>query len=261
MSRIFFPWFSPRSPQQGGDRGVVVRLLSRVMRRLMRLIFFALLLALSAIVALRWLPAPCSSFMAIRQVERLLAGSAVPPLRYHWVDRARISPYVPLAVIAAEDQRFPNHWGFDLNAISRAVDYNNTSEKVRGASTISQQTAKNLFLWSGRSYLRKGVEAVLTLAIEALWSKGRILEMYLNVAEFGDNVYGIHAAGQTFFGKTPDRLSRQEAALLAGVLPSPRRLHADQPSPYLLARAQWISAHMGKLGGPRFLERLDNTRP
>ena len=133
--------------------------------------------------------------------------------------------------------------------------------KCAGASTISQQTAKNLFLWSGRSYLRKGLEAALTLAIEALWSKERILEMYLNVAEFGDNVYGIHAAGQTFFGKTPDRLSRQEAALLAGVLPSPRRLHADQPSPYLLARAQWISAHMGKLGGPRFLERLDNTRP
>lgn len=261
MSRIFFPWFLPRSPQQGGGRGVVVRLFSRVMRRLMRLIFFAMLLPLTAIVALRWLPAPCSSFITIRQVERLLSGGAVPPLRYHWVDRAQISPYVSLAVIAAEDQRFPDHWGFDFNAISRAVDYNSASEKVRGASTISQQTAKNLFLWSGRSYLRKGLEVGLTLCIEALWPKERILEMYLNVAEFGDNVYGIHAAGQTFFGKTPDRLSRREAALLAGVLPSPRRLHADQPSPYLLARAQWISTHMGKLGGPRFLERLDNARP
>jgi len=255
MSRFSHPSRSSRPSQQPGGRGVW-GLLRAAIRRLMLLVMLALLLPLAAIVALRWLPVPCSSFMAIRQIERLLPGGAVPPLRYHWVDREQISPHVPLAVIAAEDQRFPDHWGFDFNAISRAVDYNSTSEKMRGASTISQQTAKNLFLWSGRSYLRKGLEAALTLTIEALWSKERILEIYLNIAEFGDNIYGVHAASQTFFAKTPDRLSRQEAALLAGVLPSPRRLHADRPSPYLLARAQWISAHMGKLGGPRFLERL-----
>jgi monofunctional biosynthetic peptidoglycan transglycosylase len=168
----------------------------------------------------------------------------------------RISPVMALAVIAAEDQRFPDHWGFDFNAIGRAFKYNNHSERMRGASTISQQVAKNLFLWSGRSYLRKGLEAGLTLGLEALWSKERILEVYLNIAEFGDGIYGVHAASGQFFGKTPDRLSRQEAALLASVLPSPRRLHADHPSPYLLARARWISNHMGKLGGVGLLNRL-----
>ena len=237
-------------PRRG--RGLIGRLILR---------FFLLLGVgvaglLLVIVALRWLPVPTSAFMLIRQIERLQPGSEVPPIRYQWVEMDRISPVMALAVIAAEDQRFPDHWGFDFNAIGRAFEYNNHSERMRGASTISQQVAKNLFLWSGRSYLRKGLEAGLTLGLEALWSKERILEVYLNIAEFGDGIYGVHAASDRFFGKTPDRLSPREAALLGAVLPSPRRLHADRPSPYLLARARWISTHMEKLGGVGLLNRL-----
>jgi monofunctional biosynthetic peptidoglycan transglycosylase len=234
------------------SRGLIGRLILRVFL----LLGVGVAGLLLVIVTLRWLPVPTSAFMVIRQIERLQPGSEVPPIRYQWVDMDRISPVMALAVIAAEDQRFPDHWGFDFNAIGRAVEYNNHSERMRGASTISQQVAKNLFLWSGRSYLRKGLEAGLTLGLEALWSKERILEVYLNVAEFGDGIYGVHAASARFFGKTPDRLSPQDAALLGAVLPSPRRLHADRPSPYLLARARWISNHMGKLGGVGLLKRL-----
>jgi len=247
------PHKSPRNPQhQRGVRGFFLRLI----RRTIVLLGFGLLLAVLVIVALRWLPVPSSAFMLIRQIERLQPGSEVPSIRYQWVGLDHISPAMALAVIAAEDQRFPEHWGFDFDAMERAIEYNSHSGKVRGASTISQQVAKNLFLWSGRSYLRKGLEAGLTLGLEALWPKERILEVYLNIAEFGDCIYGVHAAATQFFGTTPDRLATREAALLAAVLPSPRRLHADRPSPYLLARANWISSHMGKLGGTSVLDRL-----
>jgi monofunctional biosynthetic peptidoglycan transglycosylase len=231
-----------------------------LVRRLVLRCLGALALGLASLVVmifcLRWIDPLCSSFMLIRQIERLLPGSEVPPIRHTWVSLERINPLMALAVIAAEDQKFPDHWGFDFRAISLAVEDNSHSLKLRGASTISQQTAKNLFLWGGRSYLRKGLEAALTLSLEVLWPKDRILEVYLNIAEFGDGIYGVHAAAGKFFGKTPDRLNRQETALLAGVLPSPRRLHADRPSPYLLSRARWISDHMGKLGGTGFLDRL-----
>lgn len=244
---------SPRSLPQRGVRGVFFRLV----RRLGVLLGLGLAGLVLVIVGLRWLPVPTSAFMVSRQIERLRPGSEVPPIRYQWVGFDRISPAMALAVIAAEDQRFPEHWGFDFNAIERAVEYNSQSRKVRGASTISQQTAKNLFLWSGRSYLRKGLEAGLTLCLEALWPKERVLEVYLNIAEFGDGIYGVHAASARFFGTTPDRLTSREAALLAAVLPSPRRLHADRPSAYVLARARWIRSHMEKLGGPRLLDRLE----
>ncbi len=234
--------------------------LGRISALLVRRLFFVLGIGLLGffllIIGLRWIPPPCSSFMIIRQIERLLPGSKVPPIHYTWTGSDRISPYMALAVIAAEDQRFPGHWGFDFTAISRAVEYNTRSQKTRGASTISQQTAKNLFLWGGRSYLRKGLEVGLTLCLELLWPKERILEMYLNIAEFGDGIYGVHAAAARFFGKSPDQLTRREAALLAGVLPSPRRLHADRPSPYLQSRAAWILSQMGKMGGIRFLDHL-----
>ncbi len=231
-------------------------LISRLIRWVILLLGLGVVGIVLVIIALRWLPVPGSAFMAIRQIERLQSGSEIPPLRYRWVELAQISPLMALAVIAAEDQCFPDHWGFDLNAISRAVEDNSHSERVRGASTISQQVAKNLFLWSSRSYLRKGLEAGLTLWLEAFWTKERILEVYLNIAEFGDGIYGVHAASSEFFGKTPAHLSLREAALLAAVLPSPRRLHANRPSPYLLSRADWISNQMGKLGGTRLLDRL-----
>jgi monofunctional biosynthetic peptidoglycan transglycosylase len=183
--------------------------------------------------------------------------SATQPVAWEWVPIERVSQHLLLAVIAAEDQRFPEHRGFDFEAIEKAAEHNRRGGSVRGASTITQQVAKNLFLWPGRSYLRKGIEAALTATIELLWTKRRILEVYVNVAEMGDGVFGVHAASQRFFGRSPDSLTREEAALLAAVLPNPRSLRVDRPSPTVLRRRTWILGQMKALGGPEFLKRLD----
>jgi monofunctional biosynthetic peptidoglycan transglycosylase len=176
---------------------------------------------------------------------------------HHWVNLDQISPNLPLAVVASEDQKFPEHWGFDVEAIEKAYQLNQHSHKVRGASTISQQVAKNLFLWSGRSYFRKGLEAYFTLLIEACWPKRRILEVYLNSAEFGHGIYGAEAAAQQFFHRPAAKLTRSDAATLAAVLPSPQRLHAAAPSAYVQQRRDWILGQMQALGGPEMLEDID----
>lgn len=243
----------PEPSTRGGFRHSFVRLC----RRMLFFFFLVVLLPPVAILCFRWLPVPFSSFMLIRQVERLLPGSDVPPIHYQWVDLKDMSPLMPLAVIAGEDQRFPDHWGFDFNAIGKALNYNKKhSRTLRGASTISQQTAKNLFLWSDRSLVRKGLEAALTLCLEICWPKERILEVYLNIAEFGDGIYGIGSASTLLLHTTPARLSRRQAALLAAILPNPRRFHADHPSSYILGRAKWIETHMKQLGGTRYLKQL-----
>jgi monofunctional biosynthetic peptidoglycan transglycosylase len=161
-----------------------------------------------------------------------------------------------LAVVAAEDQKFPHHWGFDFDSIANAVEHQGAKGRLRGASTITQQVARNLFLWPGRSYLRKGLEAYFTLLLELSWSKRRILEVYLNLAEFGDGTYGVAAAAQTFFGKRPTELQAQEAALLAAVLPNPTRLRVGNPSAYVRERAGWVEEQMAHLGGPAYLRNL-----
>lgn len=194
--------------------------------------------------------------MATAQVAAFLDGNFAYRNRHQWVALAAISPQAGLAVIAAEDQRFGDHAGFDFEAIRKALQHNAAGGRVRGASTISQQTAKNLFLWSGRSYVRKGLEAYFTVLIELLWPKQRILEVYLNVAQFGDNVYGVQAAAQAFFSKDAAGLTRREAATLAAVLPNPRRFRADRPSPYIERRATQIEAQMRALGGTRLLDTL-----
>jgi monofunctional biosynthetic peptidoglycan transglycosylase len=158
-------------------------------------------------------------------------------------------------MIAAEDQRFATHDGFDFEAIEKAREHNRRRRRMRGASTISQQVAKNLFLWPGRSWFRKGVEAGYTVLIEAFWPKRRVLEVYLNVAEFGNGVYGVGAASQHFFKKSPARLSRHESALLAAVLPNPKRFRVDKPSKYVQRRAWWIERQMIRLG-PTALKSL-----
>jgi len=183
--------------------------------------------------------------------------SATQPVDWEWVPIERVSPHLLLAVIAAEDQRFPEHRGFDFEAIEKAAEHNRRGGSVRGASTITQQVAKNLFLWPGRSYLRKGIEAALTATIELLWTKRRILEVYVNVAEMGDGVFGVHAASKRFFGRSPDSLTREQAALLAAVLPSPRSMRVDRPSPTVLRRRAWILGQMKALGGTDFLRSLD----
>jgi monofunctional biosynthetic peptidoglycan transglycosylase len=167
-----------------------------------------------------------------------------------------ISREAALAVVAAEDQKFAEHAGFDFEAIEDAIDERGTRTRVRGASTISQQVAKNLFLWPERSWLRKGIEVWFTLWIELLWPKQRILETYLNVAEFGPGVYGVEAAANAYFHKRAVALDRYEAALLAAVLPNPARLHAARPSSYVLERQSWIVRQMRALGGQSYLARL-----
>jgi len=177
-------------------------------------------------------------------------------IRYRWVDWADLSPHVKVAVIASEDQNFPAHYGFDLKAIDDALDERQRGRRVRGASTISQQVAKNLFLWSGRSWLRKGLEAYFTVLIETLWPKQRILEVYLNVAEFGRGVFGVGAAADVYFRKPASRLNQYDAALLAAVLPSPKRMRVNAPSAYVRSRQQWILGQMRGLGGTALLNEL-----
>ena len=229
--------------------------LARIGRFCARLTFVALALPTLVLLALRWLDPPTSAFILARQWEQLRGGRAAA-VHHRWVDFDRISPHLAVAVIAAEDQRFPDHFGFDFQSIGRALEHNARGRTVRGASTISQQTAKNLFLWSGRSYLRKGLEAGLTLGLEMLWPKRRILEVYLNLAEFGDGVFGARAAAERIFHTSPDRLSRQQAALLASVLPDPGDLDAGRPSAHVRQKARWVRAQMDQLGGTRLLDRL-----
>jgi monofunctional biosynthetic peptidoglycan transglycosylase len=206
---------------------------------------------------LRWIDPRYTAFMAASQMAAWEGGDSNYVFRHIWVDLDRISPNLPLAVVASEDQKFPEHWGFDAEAIEKAYALNQHSHKVRGASTISQQVAKNLFLWSGRSYFRKGLEAYFTLLIESLWPKRRILEVYLNIAEFGHGTYGAEAAAQRFFHKPASRLTRADAAVLAAVLPNPQHYSAAAPSRYVQQRRDWILGQMQALGGPEMLDEID----
>ena len=214
---------------------------------LWRLPLILLLTPVLLIAALRWVDPFTSAFMLQRQVAIWSEGST-RWVAYDWVDWDYIAPVLPLAAVAAEDQRFPQHWGFDLDAIADALEDRAGGGRMRGASTISQQVAKNLFLWSGRSWLRKGLEAYLTLTIEVLWPKRRILEVYLNIAQFGPDVFGVGAASARYFDTTPVQLSSHQAALLVAVLPSPTRYRIDPPSEYVYARALHIQRQMRQLG-------------
>lgn len=200
------------------------------------------------------MPVPFSAVMVERQLGAWLSGDFGYVAHSDWVSMDEISPWMGLAVIAAEDQKFPEHWGFDVSAIEKALAHNERNEnRIRGASTLSQQTAKNLFLWDGRSWVRKGLEAGLTLGMETVWSKKRILTVYLNIAEFGDGVFGVEAAAQRYFHKPASRLSLSEAGLLAAVLPNPLRFKANAPSGYVRSRQAWIMRQMRQLGGESFM--------
>ena len=226
-------------------------------RRLLALPVSFVLFTSLQVLALRFIDPPFTAFMAARQLSAWSDGDWGFRLSHDWRDLDRIAPHLPLAMIAAEDQNFAVHHGFDLDAIAKARENNAKGRKVRGASTISQQTAKNLFLWSGRSWIRKGLEAWYTLLIETLWPKWRILEVYANVAEFGDGVYGAQAAARTYFGKDAAHLGPAEAARLAAVLPSPRRYSAARPGPYVQRRARAIERQMRQIGGTGHLQRID----
>jgi monofunctional biosynthetic peptidoglycan transglycosylase len=211
------------------------------------------------VLLFRWVPPPGTLLMVERKIESWFDGQAIDVQRT-WQPWNAIADDLKVAVIAGEDQRFAGHWGFDVPAIQAAYLNNERGGALRGASTLSQQTAKNLFLWSGRSYLRKGLEAWFTVLIEVLWPKQRILEVYLNSAEWDDGVFGAQAAAQHHFGVAAARLSRQQASLLAAVLPNPRNWSASRPSAYVQRRASWIRQQMGQLGGDGYLLRLDEPR-
>ena len=214
-------------------------------------------------LALTWLPVltlrfaspSTSAFMVERRIQAWRDGEGGFALKQRFVPLTQMSPELPIALVAAEDQKFPLHHGFDLQAIGEAMDDADEGARLRGASTISQQTAKNLFLWNGRSLVRKGLEAYFTVLIELTWPKARILEVYANIAEFGDGIYGAEAAARQFFGKPARDLSVRESALLAASLPNPVKLHVDAPSAYMLRRAAWIERQVRQLGGPAYLAR------
>lgn len=223
------------------------------------LLVWVLLTAIPVLV-LRWLHPLTSAIMLEAQMQAALAHQRGYRTDYRWVSLEHISPHAAVAVIASEDQQFPFHAGFDLDSIREAVEASERGKRLRGASTISQQVAKNLFLWSGHSFVRKAFEAYFTVLIEALWPKERILEMYLNVAQFGDGIYGVQAAAERFWRTPAMRLTPEEAALLAAVLPNPLRLHADRPSDYVLERRDWILEQMHELGGPGYLRSVEKGR-
>lgn len=223
----------------------------------LRKIVLVLLLATALPVALlRWLPAPASMFMVRARADAYWRGDRNFQVHYAWTDWDKISPHAKLAVVAAEDQRFAEHLGFDFKAMQQAFEHNRRGRRVHGASTISQQTAKNLFLYPGRSYFRKALEAYFTTLMELLWTKQRILEVYLNVAQFGKGIYGVGEASRIFFGKPAAGVNGREAALLAAVLPNPILLKIDRPSRYVQRRQQWIYRQMQQLGGPGYLDHF-----
>lgn len=228
----------------------------RILRRLALVPVALAVLSILATASLRWLDPPTTAFMLRDEMQARAAGRDDYRLRHYWVNWEHISPAARIAVVAAEDQRFLSHSGFDLESIAEAVHQRAKSGRVRGASTISQQVAKNLFLWPAQSFLRKGVEAYFTSLIEFFWPKQRILEVYLNVAQFGEGIFGIEAASITYFCKTADELTSREAATLAAVLPDPVDLRVDRPSPYVRSRSRWILSQVAMLGGAGHLGNL-----
>lgn len=195
------------------------------------------------VLVFKWIPIPFTPLMGIRYFEH-----PDEKISHDWIQLEEISPFLQLAVISSEDQNFETHRGFDIQAIKEIISKHDKGQKMRGASTISQQTAKNVFLWPGRSWARKGLEAYFTFLIELFWGKERILEVYLNSIEMGKGIYGAKAASEYWFGKSPDRLTQREAAALAAILPNPRQYRAHPPTSYIQRRITWIIRQMGYYG-------------
>ncbi|AQW70369.1 monofunctional biosynthetic peptidoglycan transglycosylase [Pseudomonas parafulva] len=234
-------------------------MLRNLLRRLLRALLWFAAVSIVLVLVFRWVPPPGTALMLERKVQSWVSGEPID-LQREWVGWDHISDDLKVAVIAGEDQKFASHWGFDIPAIQAALAFNERGGSVRGASTLTQQVAKNLFLWPGRSWLRKGLEAWFTGLIELFWTKQRILEVYLNSAEWGQGVFGAQAAARHHFGVEASRLSRQQAAQLAAVLPSPLKWNAGKPSTYVASRAGWIRRQMSQLGGPSYLMQLDTSR-
>ena len=231
-----------------------------IARRLLKLLLWLIIGSALLVLVLRWVPPPGTALMVERKIESWVDGQPID-LQRSWRPWRELPDHLKMAVIAAEDQKFSEHWGFDVAAIQAALEHNQQGGSLRGASTLSQQVAKNLFLWSGRSWLRKGLEVWFTGLIELLWPKQRILEVYLNSVEWGDGIFGAEAAAQHHFKVGAPYLSRQQASLLAAVLPNPRAWSASRPSAQVSRRAAWIRQQMLQLGGSHYLNRIQPQRP
>lgn len=227
----------------------------RVLRLVGKTILGLFLFSIAMVVIYRFVPVPVTILQLTRCVEQFHDEKPIR-LKKDWESLENISNKLQLAVVCAEDQKFLNHHGFDIEAIEKAIEHNQKGKRVRGASTISQQTAKNVFLWEGRTWVRKGLEVYFTALIELFWSKERIMEVYLNVIEMGDGVYGAEAASQTYFKKSAAKLTNAEAALLASILPNPRKYSASNPGPYIRGRQSWTMGQMAHWGG-----KLDYENP
>ncbi|WBL25778.1 monofunctional biosynthetic peptidoglycan transglycosylase [Zunongwangia sp. HGR-M22] len=214
-------------------------MIKKIFRFIAKLIGWFFLITFLLVLIFKWLPVPFTPLMAIRYFEH-----PDEEIKHDWVPIEDISKNLQLAVICSEDQNFENHSGFDIEAIQKAIENNKKGKRVRGASTISQQTAKNAFLWPGRNYVRKGLEAYFTFLMELLWSKERILEVYLNSIEMGKGVYGAQEAAQSWFKKDAINLSPAEAAAIAAILPNPREYRANPASNYISRRKSWITQQM-----------------
>ncbi len=222
----------------------MVRKIMRICKKVL-LWFFGI--SVFSTLLFRFVPVPVTPLMLIRCVEQVFEGKPVT-LKHKWVPMEKISPNLQKAVISSEDGHFLKHYGFDFSAMKKAMDGNKKGKKIKGGSTISQQTAKNVFLWPGRSYIRKGFEAYFTVLIELLWSKERILEVYLNSIEMGDGVYGAEAASQYWYHKSAAKLTVNEAAGIAVILPSPRRYNPVKSGPYVQRRKQTIAKYIRNFG-------------
>jgi monofunctional biosynthetic peptidoglycan transglycosylase len=222
-------------------------LVRRIFKILLRIVIVFFVSTAAITLLYRWLPVPLTPLMLIRCVEQKSAGESLR-LRHKWVPMGDISPRLQLAVVCSEDQNYLQHSGFDFKAIEKAMELNEKGKKLRGASTISQQTAKNVFLWPGRSYVRKGFEVYFTLLIELFWSKERIMEVYLNSIEMGRGIYGAEAASRFWFNKSAKNLSSDESAALASILPAPLKYIANPPGPYISKRKAWIKKQMSYWG-------------
>ncbi len=229
-----------------------MKLIRRIWRVLWKTALWFFGLSVGLVVVYRFVPVPVTPLMVIRLFEQALDPEKEVRLYKDWVPISEISKHAPQAVIAAEDQKFLDHRGFDFEAMEKAWENNKKGKRIKGASTITQQTVKNVFLWPGRSYLRKGLEAYFTVLVELVWSKERIIEVYLNVIEMGDGIYGIEAASQAYYKKQALKLDRSQAAMIAAILPNPRRWNPAKPTGYIRGRQSWILGQMNNLAPAGF---------
>lgn len=227
----------------------------RLFRWLTKLAVYFFVLSVGSVVFFKFVPIPFTITMIDRKLDAISDGTD-SEINYNWRSYSKISKEAGLAVVAAEDQLFPDHWGFDFESMGNAFSHNLKGKKIRGASTISQQVAKNVFLWQSRSYIRKILEVYFTVLIEAIWGKERILEVYLNVAEMGKMTFGVEAAAQKFYGKSAKNLTRNESARIAAVLPSPNKWSITNPGNYVTRRTAQIARQMRALGGVNYLDHL-----